>query len=95
MSGEERRKTEQSTSRSSTDHWQDKDEERRMKGAVQGEGSLRGHEALEASAKEPVMSRLPQEKHAAQQERKGEEEEGESGMRRVVKKLDPRQPIKE
>ena len=62
---------------------------------VQGEGSSRGHEELEASAKEPVMSRLPQEKHAAQQERKGEEEEGESGMRRVVKKLDPKQPSKE
>ena len=72
----ERRKTEQSTSLSSTDHWQEKEEDRRMRGAVQGEGSSRGHEALEASAKEPVMSRLPQEKHEAQQERKGEEEEG-------------------
>ena len=95
MNGKERRKTEQSTSLSSTDHWQDKEEEGRRRGMVQGEGSSRGHEALEASAKEPVMSRLPQEKHEAQQERKGEEEEGESGMRRVVKKLDPRQPSKE
>ena len=71
-----RRKTEQSPSLSSTDHWQDKEEERRRRGMVQGEGSSRGHEALEASAKEPVMSRLPQEKHATQQGRKGEEEEG-------------------
>ena len=71
-----RRKTERSPSLSSTDHWQDENEERRTRGEMQGEGSSRGHEALEASAKEPVMSRLPQEKHEAQQEKKGEEEEG-------------------
>ena len=71
----ERHKTEQSTSLSSTDHWQDKEEERRRKEMVQGEGSSRGHEALEASAKERVMFRLPQEKHEAQQvlSRRGEE----------------------
>ena len=43
-----RRKTEQSPSLSSTDHWQDKEEERRRGEIVQGEGSSRGHEALEA-----------------------------------------------
>ena len=65
-----RRKTEQSPSLSSTDHWQDKEEEKRRKEMVQGEGSSRGHEALEASAKEPLVSRLPQEKHESQQERR-------------------------
>ena len=69
----ERFKTEQSPSLSSTDHWQDKEEERRRRGMVQGEGSSRGHEELEASAKEPVMTRLPSDqKH---KEKEGKETE--------------------
>ena len=67
--GGERRKTEISTSMGSGDQWEDrsgrgedwrkrKGEEGR-RGDAQEEGSPRGHEELEASAKEPVMTRLP------------------------------------
>jgi len=55
----ERRQIEQSTSLSSTDLWEDRENERRRRGEAHGEGFSRGHEELEASVKEPVTIRLP------------------------------------
>ena len=95
MNVEWRCKTEQSAASSSTDQWKGGEgEEGDKRGEARGEGSSRGHEELEASAKELVMVRLP-----SDQERKGstheEQEEGELGRRKVVKKLDPKEPTKE
>ena len=65
MNVEWRRKTEQSAASSSKDQWmggaeaERKGDEGGRKGEARGEGSSRGHEELEASAKELVMIRLP------------------------------------
>ena len=95
MNVEWRCKTEQSAASSSTDQWTGGDvpkhsrnsENEEKRGNVRGEGSSRDHEEL-------VMVRLP-----SDQERKGstheEQEEGELGRRKVVKKLDPQEPTKE
>ena len=67
--GGERRKTEISTSMGSGDQWEDRSGrgedwrkrrgEEGRRGDAQEEGSSRGYEELEASAKEPVVTRLP------------------------------------
>ena len=83
MNVECRRKTEQSAASSSKDQWRGGEgEEGDRRGEARGEGSSRGHEELEASAKELVMVRLP-----SDQKRKDstheEQEEGVLGRRRV------------
>ena len=97
MNVEWRCKTEQSAASSSTDQWKGGEgEEGDRRGEARGEGSSRGHEELEASAKELVMVRLPSDqerKDSTQEEHKGVaagqpaaaalEDEGELGRRRV------------
>ena len=85
MNVEWRRKTEQSAASSSKDQWMGGAEEERKgdeggrKGEARGEGSSRGHEELEASAKELVMVRLP-----SDQERKDRKRFIEALLNRTV-----------
>ena len=84
--GRERRKTEISTSMGSGDQWEDRSGrgedwrkrrgEEGRRGDAQEEGSSRGHEELEASAKERVMTRLPDVPDVQQEkEKEGKEKE--------------------
>ena len=81
MNVEWRCKTEQSTASSSMDQWMGGEGEKKegeeggRRGEARGEDSSRGHEELEASAKELVMVRLPSDQKRKDSDH--EEEEGE------------------